>query len=96
MYQDNDTVSGVFPEVMLKMVRECCQAPINLTYDIMLANKIEAVEQVSNGTADFVLPLIVKTGKKKFLSFPLVPISKCPPQYLYLTLPYAVSFWSMI
>eukprot|EP00112_Aurelia_sp_Birch-Aquarium-sp1_P015629 Seg3483.1 transcript_id=Seg3483.1/GoldUCD/mRNA.D3Y31 product="Hyperpolarization-activated voltage-gated potassium channel" protein_id=Seg3483.1/GoldUCD/D3Y31 len=87
MYQENDTVSGVFPEVMLKMVRECCQAPINLTYDIMLANKIEAVEQVSNGTADFVLPLIVKTGKKKFLSFPLVPIIDSPGIAFYSAAP---------
>ena len=61
---------------MKKMIHDCCNAEVNLSYDLKLANKVEAVEQVSNGTADFVLPLIVKNGKRKFLSFPHITIGE--------------------
>ncbi|XP_065053809.1 uncharacterized protein LOC135682729 [Rhopilema esculentum] len=78
IFIENGTVDGVLPVIMQKMVNECCQKHVNLSYDAMVDNRVEAVEQVINGTSDFVLPLIVKSGKHKFLSFPLVPLVESP------------------
>ena len=76
IFIENGTVDGILPVIMQKMVNECCEKHVNLSYDAMVGNRVEAVEQVINGTSDFVLPLIVKSGKHKFLSFPLVPLGK--------------------
>ena len=76
IFETNDTVAGILPIIMKQMVQHCCNKQVNLSYSIKVANKAEAVEQVSNGTADFVLPLIVRSGKTKFLSFPHVTVGK--------------------
>ena len=74
IYEENSTLTGIFSVIMDSMIHDCCNAPVNLSYSIKVANKVEAVDQVSNGTADFVLPLIVKNGKTNFLGFPYVTI----------------------
>ena len=74
VYEKNNTVAGIMPVIMERMIHYCCNEKVNLSYDMKVANKVEAVSQVSNGTADFVLPLIVHSGKTKFLSFPHITV----------------------
>ena len=76
VYEKNSTVVGILPIIMKNMVHYCCKKQVTMSYDLKVANKVEAVEQVSNGTADFVLPLTVRSGKTKFLSFPHITIGK--------------------
>ena len=76
IYEKNNTVVGILPIIMKKMIHYCCNKQVSLSYDLKVANKVEAVEQVSNGTADFVLPLTVHSGKTKFLSFPHITVGE--------------------
>eukprot|EP00794_Sanderia_malayensis_P003192 gene3192-3664_t len=84
VYQtDTNQVSGIFPKLMRLMAQGCCQSKVNVSFAYVLATRNEAVEQVVNGSADFVLPLILKPGKTKFLSFPFVPFVDSPGVAFY-------------
>ncbi len=74
--QNGSKTAGIFPTIIRRMVNACCNSPVNVTFLPVLRNRNEAVERIGNGTADFVLPMIVKTGKSKLLSFPFVPVGE--------------------
>lgn len=87
IYTNQDNITGIFPELIRRMIDECCQAGVNVTFSYSLANKGQAVNHVINGSADLVLPLIVKTGKTKFLNLPFISFVDSPGIAFYSAAP---------